>query len=189
MSPYLRICSVVGVLVAGVLTSLPAAAVVLTFEELPHDQELQGAGPTVLSKGFVLQYAPAPGEPFPVGFTVVGPSWPFNGRSAALEANSCSATTTLTDDDNNPLSLVSIEVAAANGDLPVEVTFVGLTAEGSTVDRRIRLRDQGGWQRFIFPQTFRNLQSVTWTQGDCVTNFPHMFDNILVFRTWNGGGE
>ena len=189
MGDCLRTASAIGVLALGLMGAAPAAAVVLTFEELPHDGELQGAGSTVLSKGYTLQYTPAPGEPYPVGFATVGPTWRFNGRSAALAANSCSATTRLSADDNNPLTLVSIDLAGLNGDTKVAVTFVGITSEGATVQRSIQLRDQAGWQRFFFPATFHKLQSVSWTQGDCIDNFPHKFDNVLVFPTWKGRGD
>ena len=189
MSYCLRVVSAIGVLALGLMGAAPATAVVLTFEELPHDGELQGAGPTVLSKGFTLQYTPAPDEPYPVGLFTVGPTWRFNGRSAALAANSCSATTRLSADDNNPLTLLSIDIAGLNGDTNVVVAFVGITSEGATVQRSIQLRDQPGWQRFHFPGAFHKLQSVSWTQGDCINNFPHMFDNIRVLPSWKGKND
>jgi hypothetical protein len=161
-------------------------AAVLTFEELPHEYELQGVGNTVFSKRFVLQYAPAPGEPYPVGFTSVGAIWQFNGRSTALTANSCSATTTLTAEDNSPITLVSIDLAELNGDADVSVAFEGVTAEGSVVRKNVKLKERRTWQTVEFPATFRNLRFVRWTQGDCLKNPPHMFDNIRVHPTWKG---
>ena len=89
-------------------TCSPALAVVIDFEDLPHADELQGAGNTYTSKGFTLTYAPAVNEPYPVGFTTVGPSWQYNRRSAAFTANSCSATTTLTSDTGKPFTLESL---------------------------------------------------------------------------------
>lgn len=161
--------------------SAQAQAAVINFEELPHDQELQSVGDVVLSKGYQLTYAPAPDEPHPVGFQVVGPSWAFNGRSAALVANSCGATITMTAQDNKPFTLMSIDLAGLNGDANVAVAFTGTTINGATVQRVVNLTNQGNWQRIPFPPRFRNLLSVTWLQGDCITNFPHMFDNISVF--------
>ena len=169
--------------IAFAVIGLPtqAQAVVIDFEELPHDQELQGAGDIVLSKGYQLTYAPAPDEPYPVGFHIVGPSWAFNGRSAALVANSCGATITMTAQDNNPFTLKSIDLAGLNGDANVAVAFTGITTNGATVQSVVNLSNQGNWQRIPFPPRFRNLHSVTWVQGDCITNFPHMFDNVSVF--------
>ena len=165
---------------------LPAQAVVIDFEDLPHADELTGAGTIYFSKGFTLSYAPAPGEPYPVGFTTVGPSWRFNGRSAALTANSCSATTTLVAGDNNPVTLKAIDLAALNGPggNPISVTFVGLTSNGTTVQETIELGGKKTWKKYNFPHTFKNLQSVTWTQGDCSVIPPHMFDNIRVSPSW-----
>jgi hypothetical protein len=182
----LRKCSAVLGFLLVVVASLPTQAAMLTFEELPHSDELQGAGNTVFSKGYLLTYAPAPNEPYPVGFTTVGPTWQFNKRSAALAANSCSATTTLTAQDNNPFTLESIDLAELNGDADVSVAFSGITSSGETVQKLVLLRDRKTWQRMKFPESFRNLQSVAWLQGDCIANFPHMFDNIRVFPSWKG---
>jgi hypothetical protein len=164
----------------------PIHAAVLTFEELPHEQELQGVGDVVLSKGYVLQYSPAPGEPYPVGFHSVGSTWRFNGRSTALAANSCAATTTLKSEDNNPITLASIDLAELNGDANVTVSFEGVTSEGAVVRKRVELKDRRTWQTVHFPNTFKNLQFVRWSQGDCINNQPHMFDNVRVHRSWKG---
>lgn len=163
-----------------------ASATNITFEEFPHTDELQGAGNLLQSKGFNLAYAPAAGEPYSVGFTTVGPSWRFNKRSAAMVANSCGATTTLTAQDNNPLTLTAIDLAGLNGDTDVTVTFVGITAEGKTVQHHVKLSRHPGWQTIDFPHTFKNLQRVTWVQGDCIINKPHMFDNIHLHPSWKG---
>lgn len=168
------------------IVCLPAAAVTIDFEELPHADELAGAGDVYSHKGFTLTYAPAPGEPYPVGFHIVGPTWRFNGRSVAFLTNSCSGTATLTADDNNPLTLKAIDLAALNGDpnTTVSVTFVGTTAEGGTVTQTVALEGKKVWKRYQLPETFRNLRSVTWAQGDCIVNMPHMYDNIRVKPTW-----
>ncbi len=169
-----------------IAAAAPSQAAVLTFEELPHEYELQGVGNTVFSKGFVLQYAPAPDEPYPVGFTSVGQMWRFNGRSTALTANSCSATTTLTAQDNNPITLVSLDLAELNRDSDVSVSFEGLTSEGQLVRKSVNLRDRRIWQTVLFPPSFHRLQYLRWWQGDCINNQPHMFDNIRVYPSWRG---
>lgn len=154
--------------------------VVLSFEELPHDAELQGAEDTVTTNGYTLEYTPAPNEPYPVGFTTIGPSWRFNDRSTALTANSCSAETKLTSDDNQPFKLLSIDLDETNGDNGGLVTFIGITATPyhQRVTETVRLNGTPDWQTFNLPATFTNLISVSWTQGDCIDNPPHMFDNI-----------
>ncbi len=165
-------------------TCQPALAVIIDFEDLPHSDELTGAGTIYSSKGFTLTYGPAADESYPVGFTTVGPSWKFNGRSAAFEANNCNATTTLTSNDNNPMTLKSIDLAAVNGDKNVAVDFIGIKADGSTVQETFQLVGKNVWKKYHLPRGFKNLQSVMWTQGDCINNPPHMFDNIHVTPTW-----
>lgn len=178
-----KLSQIFGVILSLALTTA-AHAGVLTFEELPHAYELEGVGDVIFSNGFVLRYAPAPGEPYPTSFMSVGPSWPYNGRSTAVLANSCSATTTLTAEDNNPITLESIDVAGSNGDREVTVAFEGITAEGEVVRKSVKLKNAQRWQTVELPKRFRNLRSVRWEQGDCVENFPHMFDNINVVPTW-----
>ena len=168
-------------------TCVPASAALLTFEDLPHEYELQGVGDAVYAQQFVIQYAPAAGEPYPVGLFSVGKMWRFNGRSTALVANSCSATVTLKADDNNPVSLVSIDLAELNGDPDVRVDFEGVTTDGQIVQHGWNLNSRRVWQTVYFPFTFRRLQYVRWTQGDCIVNKPHMFDNVRVFKSVPAG--
>jgi len=176
----------IGTILASLSIGTSVQAAVLTFEDLAHEEELQGVGDVLFSNGFVLQYAPAPGEPYPVGFFSVGSIWQFNARSTALAANSCSSTTTLTSEDNNPITLVSIDLAELNGDKNVSVSFEGVTSEGTVVRKNVKLKDRRTWQTVKFPDSFRNLQFVRWIQGDCINNPPHMFDNIRVYPTWKG---
>lgn len=159
------------------------ALAVLDFQNLAcaKTQELCGAGDTYKAAGFTLQYAPAVGEPYPVGFLAVGKLWRFNVKgSIALVANSCSATTTLTNNKGVNFSLLSIDLAEENGDSPSSVTFVGTKSDGSQVSTSVNLDGKVGWQRVQLPQTFTKVKSVTWTQGDCIDTKLHMFDNILV---------
>jgi len=160
----------------------PAYAITLDFEELPHGDELQGAGNIVSTKGFVLVYAPAANEPYPVGFTTVGPSWQFNTGSASLMANSCSALTTLTAEDYHAFNLASIDLAEANGpgsSGPV-IIFEGTTVTGGHVYQTVKLDNLLGFQRLHFSHKFTGVTSVSWLQGDCIQDPPHMFDNIYI---------
>ena len=161
-----------------------AFSAVIDFEELDQTAELQGVSNPYLSKGFVLTYAPADGEPYPVGFFSVGPTWQYNTGTVAFTANSCSASTTLTSGDNNPLTLISIDLAELNGPGGTKVVFEGKTGLGHRVSQEFQLDGITGFQRFYFPDSFRNLRSVTWLQGDCVNDPPHMFDNIRVELKW-----
>lgn len=153
---------------------------VVDFEEFPHDGEMQGAGDLLITQGFVLRYSPAAGEPYPVGFTTVGPSWRYNGRSAAMIANSCGAQVEMTAIDNNPFDLQAIALAPVNGDGPVSIRFVGTDVNGQQRDVRIELDVARGWQMVRFPGFFNRLSRVVWYQGDCLQNKPHMFDDIVV---------
>lgn len=144
-------------------------------------QELCGAGVAYVTRGFSLQYAPAADEQYPTGFYAVGKSWRYNvDGSIALVANSCGATTTLTSNKGASFAMFTIDLAEVNGDSPSSVTFVGTKVDGSTVSKTVQLDGKAGWRRVLMPSAFASLKSVTWTQGDCVTNKPHMFDNILV---------
>lgn len=159
------------------------ALAVLDFQDLScaQTQELCGAGDTYGAKGFTLRYAPAAGEPYPVGFSAVGKLWRFNvNGSIAMEANSCSATTTLSNNKGATFSLLSIDLAEANGDSPSSVSFVAIKADGTRITKVVKLDGKVGWQRVSLPATFTKLKAVTWSQGDCVGNMPSMFDNVLV---------
>lgn len=161
-----------------------AKPITLDFEELEHAAELQGTGDQLISKGYLFRYFPAAGEPYPVGFQTVGPTWRYNGRSAAVNPNSCGATVLMTGLDNNPFDLQAIDLAPLNGDPDVSVRFEGTTVYGEKVVLSVELRVDRGWQRIRFPGQFNRLTSVSWQQGDCLVNKPHMFDNISV-RQWN----
>jgi hypothetical protein len=123
-------------------------AVNIKFNDIPYTGELAGVGPTYSAKGYTFHYAPATGEPYPTYFFVVNPEWRFNGRSPALLANSCTATTRLLADDNNPFNLKSIWLAALNGDEGGVVTFIGIKADNTLVRTNFllarRLDDGGG---------------------------------------------
>lgn len=170
------------VLAALAASALTASAATLRFDRHPGlipGQEMQGIGNDIFLKGYRLAYVAAPGEPYPVGFTAVDKSWRFNGRSVAIVANSCGATTTLTRDDNNPFSAEAIDLAPLNGDEKVRVRFRGVTPEGQQVEHVVSNK-AARWRTVDFPREFESLNSLTWWQGDCVANPPHMFDNIRV---------
>lgn len=160
--------------------SSPLMASMVNFEQVYAKDELQGAGNEIISKGFVFSYAPAPGEPYPVGFQYVGRVWRFNPGTTSVNPNSCSATATLTAENGGTFSLYSMDLAELNGDEVVSVTFEGTTASGAHVYQAFQLDGKIGFQNFKFDESFEHLQSVSWLQGDCIENMPHMFDNVAV---------
>ncbi|MBK6742919.1 MAG: hypothetical protein IPG66_08045 [Hydrogenophilales bacterium] len=165
------------------MTASNASAAVLVFDNLAiiqHAEELQGIGNEIDDKGYHLAYAAAPDEEYPVGFHAVGQKWPYNGKSIAVLANNCSANTTLTRHDNSVFSVKSIDLAAVNDDQSYYVSFIGITTEGTTTHLDVYLDNGAKWKRIVFPATFRNLKSLSWMQGDCTENPPHMFDNIFL---------
>ena len=161
----------------------PSFSAIIDFEEFPHEYELQGMETTVNSKGYSLSYTPASDEPYPTSLYIVGPSWRYNGRSSAMITNSCSATVKLTSYTNSPMTALSIDLDELNGDTSGSVTFIGITMDDTFIKKTVRLNGKPAWQRFYFPSIFRNLKSLSWDQGDCINNFPHMYDNIHVVPT------
>ncbi len=147
--------------------------------------DFAGVGPTYSSRGYTFFYTPAPGEPFPVGFHVAGPFWPFNDGTKALTINSDNGLATLKRDDGRSFALAAIDLAELNGpsDLPTIVVFKGATASGALVSTEFTLDNVTGFQRFHFPDGFKDLMYVQWQQGDNVTINVHMFDNVVLVAT------
>jgi hypothetical protein len=158
-------------------------ATVITFQDLSSPDELVGIGTTYSSQGYTFSYEPTPDELYPVGFMAVGPSWRYNTGTTALLANSVLALTTLTSDTNQPFTLKSIDLAETNGPGPVTVVFQGTTANGTHVSQEFTLDGETGFQKFTFHRRFSNLKSVTWLQGDNVTNNVYMIDNVKIATT------
>lgn len=173
---------------AGIVGSaaLAANATVLVFDDVPflsHEYELQGMtnpypNSDLYYKGFRLVYAPADGEPYPTSLAAVGPKYIFNGRSIAANINSCLGNLTITAIDNNPFTARSIDMATLNGDPTASVSFVGTTTDGLIVTHNVQISTGSKWLGYDFPESFQRLQSLTWRQGDCIANMPHMFDNL-----------
>lgn len=165
-----------------------AAAGVLNFEDVLYaqwrsSQEMWGLGNEIYTRGYWLRYEPAAGEPYPVGFFAYSGRWRYTyANTIAVGANSCAARTTLTAEDNNPFDLISIAVQEMNGpgDVPAQVTFVGVTSGQEVVTHSVTLNNTPDWETVTFPPAFRSLQYVSWLQGDCTSNPPHMFDDIVV---------
>jgi hypothetical protein len=175
--PSRRLALQVFAALAGLAGMQLAQAVVLDFEDLTcaRTQPICNVGSVYASKGYTLRYAPAPDDERPVGFHAIGKLWAPNvGGSTAMLANSCNASTTLT------ASVLALDLAEANADAPATVEFIGTKTDGTQVRMNAPLDGKPGWQRVVFPSAFYNLKTLTWVQGDCISNKSHMFDNILV---------
>lgn len=153
------------------------------FQQLNAKQELLGVGYTLTTKGFIFNYTPAAGEPYPVGLMLVGKSWQYNDGSTALMSNSDDSTITLTTGDNSPFSVYTIDLAEMNGPGAVSVLFEGTTVSGQKIYQEMHLDGTPGFENFEFSDQFRNLTSMTWQQGNNVTNGLHMLDNLLALPT------
>jgi hypothetical protein len=165
------------------LGTTPALAQLLTFEELHPQFELNEVGQTYSAVGYTFFYAPAPNEPFPTALYDAGRSWRFNDGTTAMFANSDNASVTLKRDDGQPFAMVALDLAELNGGgaSPVaRVEFEALTSSGTMITHTIEMDNQTGFQRFFMPSAFRDVTVVRWSQGDNVTNAPHMFDNVLL---------
>ncbi len=185
MSGIIR--AVAAAVVVQMLAATAAVAgprVELTFEEFPHADDLQGSYQVLsVASGYQFLYAPAPGEPYPVGLQIVGPTYLYNKNgSAAVNPDTCAASVTLNRPDGLPFALKRISLSSLNGDLPVSVTFTGTTTGNEQVVHTVKIRHGDQWERFHFPDTFAHLSQVVWYQGDCVVNRPHMFDDVVLVR-------
>lgn len=168
------------------LSCQSAFSAMLNFQEFYKiilNYELEGVGTSFATKGFVFNYTPAPGEPYPVGFQLVGKSWLYNDGSTAFQSDSANSTITLTAADNSPFSVYTIDLAETNGaaGYPAAiVNFEGTTVSGQKVYQVMHLDGVNGFENFKFSDQFRNLTSLSWQQGDNVTNGVHMLDNLFV---------
>lgn len=173
-----------------VLAVQSSFAVIIDFETFSTRDELVGVGETVTTKGYTLTYTPAPGEPYPVGFHIVGKSYIYNYSSTALLANSCSAITELKSKTNTPFRLKQIDLSE-NGEpgLITNLVFEGRTQTGRVITHAVNIDGIKGPQRVTFPTHFTDLTSVKWTQGNCIpdANNTHFFDNIRVTVPTTGG--
>jgi len=133
------------------------------------------------AKGFTLSFVPGADDPYQTGLQAVGKLWQYNIRGTiAVNPNSCNGTVTLVNAKGAAFSMLSIDLAEANGNGPSAVTFVGTRLDGSKVTKAVQLDGKAGWQRVALPSNFTKLKSVVWSQGDCTNVTPHMFDNILL---------
>ena len=169
-------------LVAG-MGGRGGAAIVLDFEDI----SIPGGTDTTLStysnSGFTLT-ATDTATGFSAGFQAHGPNSIFFAGSQALAAFAppINSTTmiTLTQDDGQPFSLLSIDLARNFAFDPAPtVTFVGTKAGGGSVTETFTITTPPGtaaFQPFDF-SGFTDLTSVTWGQPQLAAGL-HQFDDI-----------
>jgi hypothetical protein len=137
----------------------------------------QGFSLTSTSGGFVFD-SPDTGN----GSSQTVGNNPFYAGANGLAAFA-PATITLTQDNGNPFSLASIDLARNfDFDPAPTVTFTGTLSGGGTVTETFTVTEPAG-----FPQTFTtfdftgftNLTSVSWDQPDPAAGL-HQFTNIVI---------
>ena len=166
------------------LTGAAQAQTTLDFEALPNPSNGDNdQGVSITEDGFTLTDL----APDPFGFASIAPdganfSLNYTG-SVALLNNDIGGVTRLTQDNGNPFTLNSIDLAnlflqfvRPGGD---SVDFTGDVQGGGIVTQSFTLAASNALQTFAFNASFTNLLSVSFTQDGLL----NQFDNIVV----NGG--
>jgi len=178
------------VAVLGLMAGLsgPArAAVVLDFEEF--DIPVNQLGLFILgdytNQGFNL-LADAPNSEDPATFFVRDETDGFYYAGSQAIGATSEATIILTNVNDEPFSLLSIDVARYfifnNATEPVTLTFTGQQVGGGIVTQSFTVATAPGvaaFDRFTF-SGFTNLVSVSWQQELSAGQVEHQFDNITL---------
>ncbi len=175
-------------LVAGAVGRAEAQFVTLDFEDISIPGDTDAILSTYQSGGFTLTVTDT-ATGFPAGFQAHGPNSIFFAGSQALAAfappiNSTSMIT-LTQDNGEPFSLLSIDLARNFAFDPAPtVTFVGTKAGEGSVTATFTvttLTGNAAFQTFAFTG-FTDLTSVTWVQPQLAAGL-HQFDDIRLELT------
>ena len=166
------------------LTGAAQAQTTLDFNTLPNPSNGDNdQGVSITEDGFTLTDL----APDPFGFASIASdganiSLNYTG-SVALFNNTIGGVTRLTQDNGNPFTLNSIDLAnlflqfvRPGGD---SVDFTGDVQGGGIVTQSFTLAASNALQTFAFNASFTNLLSVSFTQDGLL----NQFDNIVV----NGG--
>jgi len=168
---------------AQAIAAAKDTTVLLDFEDISCAQKQAqcDVGEAFLSQGYALRYTPTLDDPSPGGLSAVGKLWRFNAKgSVAMQINSCNGNVSLMANDNSPFTPVSIDLAEMDGEGPALLTFSAQKQDGSTVAFTAKISGKPGWRRQSFPPEFKGVTSLSWSQGDCVSNRAHMFDRIAL---------
>lgn len=156
---------------AALALAQPAAATVIGFEALAHDDDqVADAGHLYQEQGFALSNA----GNFP--FATFGARLAEFVGSTALINDNDDGLTVLSRVGGGRFSLSSIDLAelVADPGLVYSVIFNGLTADQQTVSQSFMLDGLFGAQTFAFDTGFANLLSVSWANSAAY----HQFDNL-----------
>lgn len=179
MEPTMKnyILSLALVIAALALGAAPAHALTITidFESLVQDTDNDNPQGFVYHEdGFTLSTSGVD------GFASTGTrSIEFSGSTSLLN-DTIDGVTELTRDGGGSFSLVSIDLAELQDVGVWNVSFTGFVSGGGEIAKTFRLDGEApDAQTFTFPDQFKNLIKVSWSQ-----EFPyHQFDNIVVTAT------
>jgi len=156
---------------------------ILDFERLAHDFAYAVLEPSpYLEDGFTITAVPSSGTPY---FQVIGSNYVsrYTG-STTLYVYTTPTTHTLTNDINNPFTLVSIDVSEifVGGGTTAStglITYTGTKTDTSIVTHSFELDLDFGPETFVFPPTFSDLESVS-VEIDATGYQYHQIDNVVI---------
>lgn len=99
----------------------------------------------------------------------------FTGSTALFDDNA-DGVIRLNQIDDAPFDLLAINLASLNGDMPLDVTFVGTISGGGTVSQTFTIDSSPFVQQTFNFTGFSNLTKVEWVQAPPY----HQFDNIVI---------
>ena len=169
-----------------VLIAEAGASRVLEFESLAHGAMTSVEVPSPYQEdGFTITGDFGEGTP---NFSVFGSLDPRFTGSTALANGTVPATHTLTNDNNDPFTLVSIDVSEyldAEGFSDGLLTYEGITTNAITELHSFTLDQPFGPQTIEFPATFSDLVSVSVFIDASGAQY-HQIDNV-VLEVQSGG--
>lgn len=170
------------VLTLALALASASSATIIHFEELRHDDTLVvDHGATYTTFGFILtNTATVASSGFPPSLASLGTLDAGFSGSTALFNDNFEGETVLTRvlGGTFDLSTVTLSELFPTG-TPFDVVFTGRTVGGSSVSRTFTLDGAAGSEVFPFDAAFKDLTSVSWTQGGLF----HQFDNLGVVAT------
>ena len=169
-----KIFATIATIVAVFSAATAASAAVIDFQSLEvANNTVNLHGDIYLEDGFTLTE---------VGVFEFGTFGTLETRypgSTALFSDTIGGQITLTRTGGGTFNLNSIDLALLNGPGSVTVSFTGATSGGGTPVASFTVNDPAmplNLFTFLFPSSFTDLLSVTWTQNDPF----HQFDNIVL---------
>jgi hypothetical protein len=155
---------------------------VLDFEDLAFDGAFQAAPIPYVHNGFVLTNSTQ-------SLSVIGPKATAQYLNTTALLADPASTTTLARTDGSGFALLKIDLSAYNDGHPgIMYSFTGTTTGGDRVTATISLLTSGrGFVTYRLPQSFSNVQSVSWTMNNA--DNAQYFDNIIGYSFCPAGGS